>query len=105
MPPNSGGLLLLDEYNSAVDSDADRMMKEVVRREFAHHTVICVAHRLDGVMDFDRVAVMDGGRLVEMGPPDELLKRPGGRFKALVDAGGKPPDSIREVEDASGAQS
>jgi len=88
-PPASGpgGLLLLDEFNSAVDADTDRLMRDIVRREFAAYTVICVAHRLDGVvMEYDRVVVMDRGRIAEAGPPKELMKDPAGRFRELASA-------------------
>lgn len=74
-----GGVLLLDEFNSTVDADTDRLMQAIIRREFVRYTVICVAHRLDSVMDYDRVVVMNGGQVVETGPPKELIGRQGVR--------------------------
>lgn len=95
---DAGGILLLDEFNSSVDADTDGVMQAIIRREFARYTVICVAHRLDAVMDYDRVVLMDGGRVVEAGAPRELVRKKGGRFRGLW--GGKAPSL--EVERQEG---
>lgn len=85
-----GGLLLLDEVGSSVDKDTDRTMQSLIRDEFNGYTTIMISHRLDAVMDFDRVFVLDGGRIVESGPPRELVKQASSYFKELWDtAGGK----------------
>lgn len=60
-------------------------MGELLRTEFAEWTVLVVAHRLQTILDFDRVLVLDEGRLVESGPPRELLEREG-PFKTLCNA-------------------
>ncbi len=64
-------------------------MQKVIRSEFPAHTIIAVAHRLDTILDFDRVLVMENGVIVEMGNPQELLKEPGpgippSRFRQLL---------------------
>jgi ATP-binding cassette subfamily C (CFTR/MRP) protein 1 len=68
-------ILVLDEATSNVDGETDQLMQRIIRSEFKEHTIITVAHRLDTIMDSDVVAVLDGGRLVEFGPPQELLGR------------------------------
>ena len=78
-----GGILLLDEVSSSVDADTDEAMQRVIRSEFRAYTVVAVAHRLDTVLDFDRVLVMDGGSVVEEGNPRVLLEREGSRFGEL----------------------
>ncbi|OIW32028.1 P-loop containing nucleoside triphosphate hydrolase protein [Coniochaeta ligniaria NRRL 30616] len=90
-----GGVLLLDEFNSTVDADTDRLMQGIIRRKFERYTVICVAHRLESVMEYDRVVVMDGGRVVENGAPRELVRR-GGRFRELWDAKARSSQAGRE---------
>ncbi|KAH8912436.1 putative ABC multidrug transporter [Coniochaeta sp. PMI_546] len=98
MRPNQdgGGILLLDEFNSMVDTDTDKLMQAIIRREFARYTVICVAHRLDAVMDYDRVVVMDGGQIIETGVLRELVEMQGGRFRELWDAKERSPQDVRE---------
>ncbi|KPM39265.1 ABC transporter C family member 3 [Neonectria ditissima] len=81
-----GGVLLLDEVSSSVDSQTEETMLNIIRDEFQGYTVIMVAHRLELAMKCDRVIVMDGGRLGETGRPDELKAKAGGLFKALWDS-------------------
>lgn len=53
----------------------DRLVQRVIREEFRDATVIAVAHRLDTILDFDRIAVVGGGKLVEFDAPGVLLGR------------------------------
>jgi ATP-binding cassette, subfamily C (CFTR/MRP), member 1 len=69
-------ILLLDEATSNVDAETDTLMQLIIRKEFAQHTIITVAHRLNTISDSDMVAVMHEGKLMEFGPPGELLDRP-----------------------------
>ena len=57
-----------------MDVDTERLMQDVIREEFKGATVICVAHRLDAIMDFDRVLVLDKGQIIEDGNPKILLQ-------------------------------
>lgn len=91
-----GGILLLDEVSSGVDVDTERVMQDIIRNEFKRYTVISVAHRLDMIMDFDRVIVMDAGEIVEMGRPVELAGVVGSRFGDLVRASRKEKSEFRE---------
>ncbi|HET6860913.1 MAG TPA: NHLP bacteriocin export ABC transporter permease/ATPase subunit [Streptomyces sp.] len=74
-------ILFFDEATSALDNETQRVVIESTRRLSASRLVI--AHRLSTVMDADRVIVMADGRIVEQGPPGELLAA-GGRLQALV---------------------
>ncbi|KAJ4857971.1 ABC transporter domain-containing protein [Trichoderma breve] len=82
-----GGILLLDEVSSSVDQETERVMQRTIKTEFKNYTVIAVAHRLDMVMDFDKVVVMDRGEIVETGIPAVLAGEAGSRFGDLVSAG------------------
>lgn len=84
-----GGILLLDEVSSSVDQKTERIIQETIRTEFKNYTVIAVSHRLDMIMDFDRVVVMDTGAIVEVGNPAALAQEAGTRFGDLVRAGNK----------------
>jgi ATP-binding cassette subfamily C (CFTR/MRP) protein 1 len=72
-----GKILVLDEATSSVDADTDLLIQKLIREEFSNFTVLTVAHRLDTIMDSDRVLVLDGGRVVEIGSPEELIKSEG----------------------------
>lgn len=79
----TGSVLILDEPTSSVDQQTDLRMQDLIRTEFENHTIIMIAHRLASLFDFDRVAVLDGGRLVEFGAPAELLKDEASHFAKL----------------------
>ncbi|KAJ3016131.1 hypothetical protein HKX48_004186 [Thoreauomyces humboldtii] len=81
-------ILVLDEAASAVDSAADQLLLSAILTEFKETTVISIAHRLGSVAGFDRVAVLDAGRLEELGTPADLLEMADGRFRGMVDATG-----------------
>lgn len=84
-----GGILLLDEVSSSVDQDTERVIREIIKAEFARYTVIAVTHRLDMIMDFDHVLVMDCGEVVEVGAPVVLAGEASSRFTDSLRVGGK----------------
>ena len=61
-------------------------MQRLIRKKFANHTIIAVAHRIETIMDFDKVAVLDAGRLIEFDNPYTLLEVPGSAFGKLYKA-------------------
>lgn len=83
---NSGGILLLDEVSSSVDGETEKVIQRIIEAEFQTYTVVAVSHRLEVVMDFDKVVVMDTGSIVEVGNPRILARDPGTRFGELVRA-------------------
>ncbi|KAJ9315863.1 hypothetical protein DTO271D3_3841 [Paecilomyces variotii] len=68
----AGRILILDEATSSMDVETDRLIQEVIRTEFSGYTILCVAHRMETIRDSDKIAVLDEGRLVRFGPPEEL---------------------------------
>ena len=66
-----------------VDKETDKTMQAIIQREFAGYTIVMISHRLEMVMGFDRVFVMDKGRVVETGKPAELVQAEGSRFREL----------------------
>ncbi|KAF9876316.1 ABC transporter [Colletotrichum karsti] len=86
-----GRVLILDEVTSSLDDESSRVVDEVLRSRFRDWTIIAIAHKLDSVLDFDRVAVVDAGDLVEFGEPRELLGQESA-FKALYEHSAKTAD-------------
>ena len=76
-------IIIMDEATANVDFKTDRLIQEVIRDKFKDSTVITIAHRLNTIMDYDKVLVLDGGRVVEFDEP-ELLIRNGGLFAEMV---------------------
>jgi len=70
-------ILLLDEATSALDTESERAIQTALDRLMQGRTVIAVAHRLSTLQNFDRIVVMDHGRIVDDGPPLLLSSRPG----------------------------
>jgi ATP-binding cassette, subfamily B, bacterial MsbA len=66
-------ILILDEATSALDAESEHLVQEALERLMVHRTTFVIAHRLSTVIQADRIIVLDGGRLVEMGTHPELM--------------------------------
>ena len=77
-------IIVMDEATSAVDPHTDSLIQATIRSSFGKCTVITVAHRINTIMDSDKIVVMDGGVVKEFGSPAELLAKPDGIFASLV---------------------
>lgn len=82
-------ILLLDEATANVDHRTDQLIQKTIRKRFAHCTVITVAHRLNTIIDSDKILVLDAGSVVEFDSPYELLRKPEGIFSSMVLQTGK----------------
>ncbi|KZV63091.1 P-loop containing nucleoside triphosphate hydrolase protein [Peniophora sp. CONT] len=78
-------LLILDEATSSIDYETDAVIQTSLRTELGGDvTLLTVAHRLQTIMDADRIMVLDAGRIVEFDAPNVLLAKDVGYFKSLV---------------------
>ncbi|CAH1406918.1 unnamed protein product [Nezara viridula] len=81
-------ILILDEATAAVDLETDDFIQRTIRSEFADCTVLTIAHRLNTIMDSDRVLVLDQGKVLEFDSPKVLLKNRSSLFYSMAqDAG------------------
>ncbi len=76
-------ILLLDEATSALDIDSEEAIREALGRLMQGRTVIAIAHRLSTLRSFDRIVVLQEGRVVQDGAPDHLIRRDG-LYRELV---------------------
>jgi ABC-type multidrug transport system fused ATPase/permease subunit len=77
-------LVLLDEATSNLDPESEADVQQALAALLRGRTAIVVAHRLHTVRDADRIAVLDGGRIAQAGPHDELIREPNGLYRRLV---------------------
>ncbi|RMZ95784.1 canalicular multispecific organic anion transporter 1 [Brachionus plicatilis] len=81
-------ILLLDEATAAIDHNTDNLVQETIRTAFSHCTMITIAHRLNTILDSDRIMVLDKGKIVEFDTPVKLLKNKNGLFYSMAKAAG-----------------
>lgn len=81
-------ILLLDEATAAVDVETDKVLQETIRAEFKDRTILTIAHRLNTIMDSDRIIVLEHGEVAEFDTPQNLLKNKDSLFYSLSKQGG-----------------
>lgn len=77
-------IVLLDEATSGIDQHMDELIQKTIRSEFKNGTVLTIAHRLNTVMDSDKILVMDDGVAAEFDSPEKLKSNPNSLFTLLV---------------------
>ncbi|XP_053212745.1 ATP-binding cassette sub-family C member 4-like [Panonychus citri] len=77
-------IMILDEATANMDHQTDSLIQETIRKEFKDCTVLTVAHRLNTIIDMDKIILLDAGQLIEYGEPYLLLKDENSHFKSLV---------------------
>ncbi|KAK6096277.1 hypothetical protein MT418_004126 [Batrachochytrium dendrobatidis] len=99
-------VLVMDEATASVDAEADKLIQQSIKTHFAHATVLSIAHRLNTIVDFDRVLVLQDGEMVEFDSPHILLGRSESLFSQLADAtGAANAQLLREIASKKAASS
>ncbi|CEP03589.1 hypothetical protein PBRA_009474 [Plasmodiophora brassicae] len=89
-------VVVLDEATASIDTRTDALVQKAIAENFADSTVLTIAHRLNTIIQSDRVLMMSAGRIVEFDRPATLLDNPGGAFFSLVEQTG--PQSARKLK-------
>ena len=79
-------ILVMDEATASCDPETDDLIQRTIRSTFKDRTLLTIAHRLNTIIDSDRVLVMDDGMVAEYDTPEALMSNPNGLFKAYVEA-------------------
>ncbi|KAJ1661836.1 hypothetical protein EV178_006370 [Coemansia sp. RSA 1646] len=83
-------LIIMDEATASVDFDTDKKLQRTIRGyEFANSTLFCIAHRLRTIIDYDRVLVLDKGKVIEFDTPKNLLRKKDGTFRRMCEKTGE----------------
>lgn len=76
------------DFAFRTDRETGEILQKVIRQEFSDCTVVSIIHRVKDIIDWDRIAVLENGRLVEFDRPHNLLARKDSAFKRFIDAYG-----------------
>ena len=82
-------VLLLDEATASIDYQSDALIQSTIREEFVQTTILTIAHRLKSIVDYDKILVMDAGRVVEYDHPHVLLSNKKSLFYSMCEQSGE----------------
>jgi ABC-type multidrug transport system fused ATPase/permease subunit len=88
-------IVLLDEATAAVDLETDARIQNTIAAEFSDRTLICIAHRLRTILSWDRILVMDAGRVAEFDTPARLFRAKGQFYEMCVASGISHDEVVR----------
>ncbi|KAF5303203.1 hypothetical protein FQA39_LY10116 [Lamprigera yunnana] len=77
-------ILVLDEATANIDSQTDILIQKIIKKTFSNCTVITIAHKLQTILDSDKILVLDLGSIVQYGPPKLLLEDQNGLFYSMI---------------------
>lgn len=93
-------VILLDEATASIDYKSDALIQQTIRDEFSNSTILTIAHRLRSIIDYDRILVMDAGRVVEYDDPYALISNKETLFYSMCENSGEL-DSLTKLAKAS----
>ena len=91
-------IIVCDEATSSVDMETDDKIQRTMAAGFRGKTLLCIAHRLRTIIGYDRICVMDAGRIAELDTPANLYRKSDGIFRGMCDRSGI---SLGDIEMAS----
>jgi ATP-binding cassette subfamily C (CFTR/MRP) protein 1 len=91
-------IIVCDEATSSVDFETDLKIQHTIRTAFKGKTLLCIAHRLKTIISYDRIVVMDQGRIAEVDAPLNLYDQEGGIFRGMCERSGITRDEIKTYD-------
>lgn len=82
-------ILLMDEATANIDTKTDQIIQRLIREKFENSTILTIAHRVNTIINYDKILFMREGKVGEYGAPDELLQKPEGLFYGFIKEGGE----------------
>ena len=79
-------VLIMDEATASVDNATDKLIQETIAKEFDDWTILTIAHRLNTIIDYDKILVLDQGRIEQFDSPKNLLDLKSGQFYEMCKA-------------------
>ncbi|KNC99219.1 uncharacterized protein SPPG_05475 [Spizellomyces punctatus DAOM BR117] len=99
-------ILIIDEATANVDYETDAMIQQVLRTHLRQCTILTIAHRLSTIMDYDKILVLDHGRVAEFDSPPNLLANPESEFSKLAEETmGDKAESLKSLATEGGSSS
>ncbi|CAG8493108.1 3116_t:CDS:10 [Racocetra fulgida] len=86
---NKSKVVIMDELTASIDYDIDRKIQETIREEFKDSTLLYITHRIETIMDYDKILVLDNGKIVEFDNPYTLLQNPDSELRKICVESGK----------------
>ncbi|KAK7017781.1 ABC protein [Favolaschia claudopus] len=93
-------VVILDEATASVDLETDKKIQRTIQTQFRDRTLICIAHRLRTIISYDRILVMDAGKIAEFDTPLNLFHKPNSLFRSLCE---KSNITSGDIENAGGS--
>jgi ABC-type multidrug transport system fused ATPase/permease subunit len=93
---NPKRIVLIDEATASIDFETDALIQKVIKKQFADKTVLTIAHRINTVVNSDRILVLSKGEIAEFDSPQRLLERSDSVFARLYKESGKVKDEEEE---------
>jgi len=90
-------ILIMDEATAAVDFETDSLIQKTIREQFKDVTVLTIAHRINTILDYDRILVLDRGRVAEFESPAVLTSDPKSVFYSLLNKSGRKTETSEDL--------
>ncbi|KAH7100998.1 P-loop containing nucleoside triphosphate hydrolase protein [Auriculariales sp. MPI-PUGE-AT-0066] len=95
----NSGIIVLDESTASVDFETDKKIQNIIREQLKGSTLLTIAHRLNTIIDYDRIMVLDQGKIVEFDTPSTLIAQTGGVFRGMCEKSGQFAELKRAAND------